>query len=53
MPTIAQSPETCAVDGMPRSAVALGCVDHVLDPEEISRFLLRLTEVANGRAAGR
>src|ERR1035438_5013339 len=33
--TFAQSPETSKHDGMPRSAIAAGCVDFVLAPRDI------------------
>ena len=40
--TVVESPEDAEYDGMPRSAVATGCVDHVLPvdamPEVISRY---------------
>lgn len=38
---IAQSSETAKFDGMPRSSVATGVVDHVLSPEEMPNTLLR------------
>ncbi|HVR70691.1 MAG TPA: chemotaxis protein CheB [Vicinamibacteria bacterium] len=38
----AQDPGTAAYDGMPRSAIATGCVDFVLPPEQIARELSRL-----------
>jgi two-component system, chemotaxis family, CheB/CheR fusion protein len=40
--TFAQSIETAKHDGMPRSAVAAGCVDFVLSPLEIGKELGRL-----------
>ena len=40
--TFAQSPETSKHDGMPRSAIAAGCVDFVLAPREIGQELGRL-----------
>ena len=40
--TFAQSPETSKHDGMPRSAIAAGCVDFVLAPREIGMELGRL-----------
>ncbi|RAV03530.1 chemotaxis response regulator protein-glutamate methylesterase [Paenibacillus sp. YN15] len=39
--TIAESEETCVVYGMPRAAVELGCVDHVLPVHEIPNQLIR------------
>jgi two-component system CheB/CheR fusion protein len=32
---IAQSPESCKFDGMPRSAIQTGLVDYVLEPQDI------------------
>jgi two-component system CheB/CheR fusion protein len=39
----AQDPGSAAYDGMPRSAIASGCVDFVLPPEEIAREISRLS----------
>jgi two-component system chemotaxis response regulator CheB len=41
---IAQSPETCEVSDMPRSAIRTGAVDMVLPIEEIAPTLVRLVE---------
>ena len=38
----AQDPASAQFDGMPRSAIAAGCVDFVLSPEGIARELTRL-----------
>ncbi len=43
---IAQTPETAAYDGMPRSAIATGLVDYVLAPREIPEQLLGYIERA-------
>ena len=40
--TIVQDPESARFDGMPRSAIATGCVDFVLPPERIARELTRI-----------
>jgi two-component system, chemotaxis family, CheB/CheR fusion protein len=40
----AQDPGSAAYDGMPRSAVASGCVDFVLPPDEIAQELSRLSQ---------
>ena len=40
--TFAQSSDTAKYDGMPRSAVAAGCIDFVLSPKDIGRELARL-----------
>jgi chemotaxis response regulator CheB len=39
--TLAQSPETCAVAGMPTSAIEQGAAQFVLPPEEIAAQLCR------------
>ena len=39
---IAQDPEEAAFDGMPRSAIATGCVDRILPVAEISAAVLTL-----------
>lgn len=39
--TFAESEETCVVYGMPRSAVELHCVSHVLPLQEIAAGLVR------------
>lgn len=39
--TFAQTPETCAVDSMPRTAIELNAARAVLDPEEIARAITR------------
>ena len=43
---IAQTPETAAYDGMPRSAIATGLVDYVLAPREIPEQVLGYIERA-------
>jgi two-component system chemotaxis response regulator CheB len=42
--TIAQSLDTATQDDMPRSAIASGCVDFVLSPEEIADAIVRLVQ---------
>ena len=42
--SFAQDPGSARYDGMPRSAIAAGCVDLVLPPEEIARELQRLSK---------
>ena len=41
--TFAQEPESAKYDGMPRSAIAAGCVDFVLTPEQIAAELVQIT----------
>jgi two-component system CheB/CheR fusion protein len=40
--TFAQQPESASFDGMPRSAIASGCVDLVLPPDQIATELARI-----------
>jgi len=40
--TFAQDETTAKYDGMPRSAIAAGCVDFVLPPAEVARELTRI-----------
>jgi len=42
--TFVQDETTAKYDGMPRSAIAAGCVDYVLPPKAIARELGRLAE---------
>ncbi len=37
--TLVQSPETCAVDSMPRNAIDLKAVDSIADPDRLSRAI--------------
>jgi len=52
--TFAQDETTAKYDGMPRSAIAAGCVDYVLPPLGVARELTRLAHhpyVVRSRAA--
>ena len=40
--TLAQDEASCVVFGMPREAIALGAVDHVLPLSELGRVALEL-----------
>ncbi len=40
--TVAQSPKDCVVFGMPKVAVELGGVDHILEIDQIAQFLNNL-----------
>ena len=42
--TIAQSAETCVVNGMPGEAVHLNAAMHILSPEKIAMILMRLVK---------
>jgi len=50
--TIAQKLDTAAQPDMPQSAIASGCVDFVLSPEEIAREITRIAR-EEPRAVGR
>lgn len=43
--TIAQKPETAAQPDMPESAIASGCIDFVLSPEEIAKKIIQIAKV--------
>jgi two-component system, chemotaxis family, protein-glutamate methylesterase/glutaminase len=51
--TIAQDEASCVVFGMPKEAIALGAVDHVLPMAKIGRMALELAERLPVAAAGR
>ncbi|MDP2235412.1 MAG: chemotaxis protein CheB [Bacteroidales bacterium] len=40
--TIAQKPETAAYPDMPESAIASGCIDFILSPENIAKEIARI-----------
>jgi len=42
--TIAQSAASCIVFGMPRAAIEAGCVDHIIDLDDIPQKLISLIE---------
>src|SRR5665647_1455066 len=44
--TIAQKPETAAQPDMPESAMASGCVDFILSPEDIAKEIVRIARAA-------
>ncbi len=46
--TIAQKPETAGQPDMPRSAIATGCIDFVLSPEDIAREIVRIGHPVSG-----
>lgn len=43
--TIAQKPETAAQPAMPESAIASGCIDFILSPEDIAREIIRIAHL--------
>jgi two-component system chemotaxis response regulator CheB len=44
--TIAQKPETAGQPDMPASAIASGCIDFVLSPEDIAHEIARIARAA-------
>jgi chemotaxis response regulator CheB len=40
--TIAQKPETALQPDMPESAIASGCIDFILSPEDIAKEIIRI-----------
>lgn len=40
--TIAQKPDTAVQPDMPKSAIASGCIDFILSPEDIAQEILRI-----------
>src|SRR5471030_286228 len=44
--TIAQKPDTAVQPDMPESAIASGCIDFVLSPEEIAEEIIRIALAA-------
>jgi chemotaxis response regulator CheB len=43
--TIAQKPETAIQPDMPESAIASGCIDFILSPEDISKQIIRIARM--------
>ena len=43
--TIAQKPDTAAQPDMPESAIASGCIDFVLSPEDIAKEIIRIAHM--------
>ena len=42
--TIAQKPDTATRPDMPESAIATGCIDFILSPEDIAMKILQITQ---------
>lgn len=40
--TIAQKPDTASQPDMPKSAIASGCIDFILSPEDIAKKIIRI-----------
>jgi chemotaxis response regulator CheB len=45
--TIAQKPDTAGQPDMPGSAIASGCIDFILSPEDIAQEVVRIARTAN------
>jgi two-component system chemotaxis response regulator CheB len=45
--TIAQKPETAIQPDMPGSAIASGCIDFILSPEDIGQEIVQIARAAN------
>lgn len=45
--TIAQRPDTAEHSDMPESAIASGCIDFILSPEEIAKTVLRIARAVD------
>ncbi len=45
--TIAQKPETAQEPDMPKSAIASGCIDFVLSPEDIAKEITQIASMAS------
>jgi two-component system, chemotaxis family, protein-glutamate methylesterase/glutaminase len=45
--TIAQKPDSAAQPDMPESAIASGCIDFILSPEDIVKEIKRIAEAGN------
>ena len=51
--TIAQKPDTAWQPDMPESAIASGCIDFVLSPEEIAQEIVRIAHADSGGTSDR
>jgi len=47
--TIAQKPDTAEQPDMPESAIASGCIDFVLAPEDIAQEIVRISQAVLGK----
>ncbi len=45
--TIAQKPDTASQPDMPKSAIASGCIDFVLSPEDIAKEIVRIAHAVD------
>jgi chemotaxis response regulator CheB len=51
--TIAQKPDTAGQPDMPGSAIASGCIDFILSPEDIATEIVRIARDSASRADGK
>jgi len=51
--TIAQAPDTAAQSAMPESAIASGCIDFVLSPEQIAGKIVEIAHAEKKDEGGR
>jgi chemotaxis response regulator CheB len=49
--TIAQKPDTAVQSDMPETAIASGCIDFVLSPENIAREIIRIAHESKAERA--
>jgi two-component system, chemotaxis family, protein-glutamate methylesterase/glutaminase len=49
--TIAQKPDTAGQPDMPESAIASGCIDLILSPEDIAKEIIRISASSAKQAA--
>ena len=48
--TIAQKPDTGGQPDMPESAIASGCIDFILSPEDIAKEIIRIARAVSKTA---
>jgi chemotaxis response regulator CheB len=48
--TIAQKLDTASQPDMPESAIASGCIDFILSPEDIAKEIVRIARQSEGIA---
>lgn len=51
--TIAQKPDTATQPDMPESAIASGCVDFILSPEDIARKIIQIARAEPDKGNGK
>jgi len=45
--TIAQRPDTAGQPDMPESAIASGCIDFILSPEDIAKQIVKIAHATS------